>query len=53
LAEARLDRIDEDMIAKYPQVKSKQSSLREKPYAVATINRELATLRRILRLAQE
>jgi len=46
LASSPLDQIDKALIAKYIQT-------RHKIVAVATINRELATLRRLLRLAQE
>jgi integrase len=46
MAEARLDRIDEALIESYVQHRSKRMS-------PASINRELATLRRALRLAQE
>ena len=46
LASAPLDKIDEALIESYVQGRSKQ-------VAPASINRELATLRRLLRLAQE
>jgi len=46
LADARLDSIDEAMIEKYVQD-------RRTRVAPATVNRQLATLRRALRLAQE
>jgi integrase len=46
LAEARLDRIDEALIERFV-------SERRKQVEPATVNRELATLRRMLRLAQE
>ncbi len=46
LASARLDRIDEALIEDYVQA-------RRKRVAPASVNRELATLRRALRLAQE
>lgn len=46
LADARLDRIDEALIESYVQGRSKQ-------VAPASVNRELATLRRLLRLAHE
>jgi integrase len=45
-ANARLNKIDEALIEGYVQQRSKQ-------VAPATVNRELATLRRLLRLAQE
>jgi integrase len=65
LANARLDTIDEALIAAFVQWRSAQPSRaghnrkkpREaadaKPVSPASINRELATLRRLLRLAQE
>jgi len=46
LASARLDRIDEALIERYVQHRSPDVS-------AATVNRDLATLRRALRLAQE
>ena len=46
MAETRLDQIDEGLIESYVQHRSKRMS-------PASINRELATLRRALRLAQE
>jgi integrase len=46
LAEARLDRIDEALIERFV-------SERRKHVEPGTVNRELATLRRMLRLAQE
>lgn len=46
LASARLDRIDEALIESYVQE-------RRTRVAPATVNRQLATLRRLLRLAQE
>ncbi len=46
VAFARLDKIDEALIESYVQNRSKQVS-------PASVNRELATLRRLLRLAQE
>ena len=65
LASARLDFIDESLIAAYVQWRSGQPSRaghnRKKPRAVAaeklvspaSVNRELATLRRLLRMAHE
>jgi integrase len=65
LASARLDRIDEGLIASYIQNRSHQKSRAganrkkppaarvEKPLSPASVNRELATLRRLLRMAQE
>ena len=46
LGSAKLDRIDEGLIEKYIQARSKE-------VMPATVNRHLATLRRALRLAQE
>lgn len=46
LASARLDKIDEALIESYVQYRRKQ-------VAPGTVNRQLATLRRLLRLAQE
>jgi len=46
LAKARLSKIDERLIESYVQ-------LRAKVVAPATVNRELATLRRLVRMAQE
>ncbi len=53
LSSARLDAIDEAVIDGYKQRRARQPSRRGKPLSVASINRELATLRRLLRLAQE
>jgi len=65
LASARLDRIDEQLIAAFVQNRSRQKSRaganRKEPRAVtaektispASVNRELATLRRLLRMAHE
>lgn len=53
LASTRLDRIDEAAIHAYRETRSKARSRRNKPFAVASINRELAVLRRLLRLAHE
>lgn len=56
LANQRLDRIDEGLIEKYVQqrraqiVRSKENGQKISP---AAVNRELATLRRAMRLAQE
>ena len=46
LCECRLDRIDEELISSYVQNRSKQVS-------AASVNRELATLRRLLRIAHD
>jgi integrase len=66
LASARLDRIDEELIAAFVQNRSHQKSraganrkkkadalMVEKPISPASVNRELATLRRLLRMAHE
>jgi integrase len=65
LASARLDRIDEELIAAFVQHRSRQKSraganrkkpvpvLAEKVISPASVNRELATLRRLLRMAHE
>ena len=49
----RLDRIDEDAIEKYRQARAAFKSRRGLPLAPGSINRELATLRRMIRLAYE
>ena len=65
LANARLDSIDEALIAAFVQWRSAQPSraghnrkrpralAAEKPISPASVNRELATLRRLLRMAHE
>jgi integrase len=53
LASCALDRIDEARIDEYKQYRSRTTSRRKKPLSAASINRELATLRRLLRLAEE
>ncbi len=53
LVKCRLDKIDEELIEKLKRQRTRQVSRLGKPLAVASINRELATLRRLLRLAQE
>jgi integrase len=65
LASALLDSIDESLIAAFVQWRSSQASraghnrkkacavASAKPISAASVNRELATLRRLLRLAQE
>jgi integrase len=53
LANARLDRIDEALIESYVQERSKATGRRGATLAPATVNRDLATLRRALRLAYE
>ena len=53
LASCTLDDIDEELIETLKQQRKKQVSKRGRPFSVASINRELATLRRLLRLAHE
>lgn len=61
LANARMDKIDEALIENYVQQRSRKprpgigrnSDEKAKKLAPASINRELATLRQLLRLAQE
>jgi integrase len=53
LANSRLDRIDEELIDNYKQRRLRNVSRRKRPLSVASVNRELATLRRLLRLAHE
>jgi integrase len=51
LAGSRLDKIDEDLIEAYKRTRSLTISRHNKPVSPASINRELATLRRLLRMA--
>jgi integrase len=51
LANARLDAIEKGMVDAYKQRRSREPSRYGRPLAPASVNRELATLRRILRLA--
>ena len=53
LADARLDAIDKEAIDAYKQRRTRQSSRYGRPLSPASVNRELATLRRLLRLAHE
>lgn len=53
LASTRLDNLDEAAIEAYKQARGKAESRRKLPLAPGSINRELATLRRLLRLAHE
>jgi integrase len=53
LAGARLDAIDKAMIDAYKHRRSRKASRYGRPLAPASVNRELACLRRLLRLAQE
>ena len=50
LANARLDAIEKGKIDAYKQRRSRERSRYGRPLAPASVNRELATLRRILRL---
>jgi integrase len=53
LGSKRLDDIEEAEIEQYTQTRARQKSRRKRPLSPASVNRELATLRRLLRLAQE
>jgi integrase len=53
LATRTLDTIDEELIEALKRKRSKQVSRLSRPLSVASINRELATLRRALHLAHE
>jgi integrase len=53
IAGAQLDQIDESAIDAYKQRRTRQASRYGTPLSPASVNRELATLRRALRLAQE
>ena len=53
LAGVRLNAIDEAAIDAYKQRRTRQASRYGRPLSAASVNRELATLRRLLRLAQE
>lgn len=53
LPNCRLDKIDDAFIDDYKQRRTKTISRRGTPFAIASINKELTTLRRILRLAQK
>jgi integrase len=53
LTKCRLDKIDEELVEKLKNQRTRQVSRLGRPLSVASINRELATLRRLLRLAQE
>jgi integrase len=52
VADSRLDKIDEEMIESYKRARIASVSRRGKPMSPASVNRELATLRRILRVAR-
>ena len=51
LAGVRLDLIDEKAIESYKRARTQTVSNRKRPMSVASVNRELATLRRLLRMA--
>jgi hypothetical protein len=53
LASLRLDEIDESVVEAYVQVRTRVVSRRKKALSPGSINRELATLRRMLRLGHE
>ena len=53
LKACRLDDVDEALVDSYKQHRTRQVSRYGRPLSPASINRELATLRRMLRLAQE
>jgi integrase len=53
LASLRIDAIDEAAVEEYVQLRGKVKSRRKMALAPGSINRELATLRRLLRLAYE
>lgn len=53
LADRTLDEIDEGAIEKYRQTRTATLSRRKRTLAAGSVNRELATLRRLLRLAYE
>jgi integrase len=53
LSARRIDSIDEAVIEQYVQSRGKAKSRRKMALAPGSINRELATLRRLLRLAHE
>lgn len=53
LGERKLDAIDEGVIEKYRQTRAGSQSRRKLALSPASVNRELATLRRALRLAYE
>jgi len=53
LVKCRLDKIDEELIENLKNNRTRRVSRLGRPLSVASNNRELATLRRLLRLAQE
>jgi integrase len=53
LGDRRLDEIEEEQIEQYTQGRAKHKSRYKRLLSPASVNRELATLRRLLRLAHE
>jgi integrase len=53
LAGRRLDQIDDGVIDAYKRMRTSQASRHGKPVAPRSVNRELATLRRLLRMASD
>src|SRR5262249_21740940 len=53
LADCDLDQIDEAKIEAYKRARTAQASRRKKPVSPASVNRELATLRRLMRMARQ
>jgi integrase len=53
LASRRLDEIDEEFVENLKSQRTGQISRYGRPVSIASVNRELATLRRLLRLAHE
>ena len=53
LGDKRLEDIEEAEIEQYTQARARQKSRRKRALSPASVNRELATLRRLLRLAHE
>jgi integrase len=53
LADIRLDKIDEDAIEAYKNNRARTKSRRKRPLSPGAVNRELATLRRLIRMAHE
>jgi integrase len=53
LGSRRLDRIEEGEIEQYTQMRARQKSRRKRALSPASVNRDLATFRRLLRLAHE
>jgi integrase len=53
LGTRRLDEIEEAEVEQYTQKRANTKSRRDQPLSPASVNRELATLRRLLRLAHE